>query len=145
MNGPNICQSEDGEEHPCWPSSQAVANIQPLPSSSFVPLPLPSRPGPGGMGSHAISAVFISHMVRSTAHRYNTVCRRLRYFCVRPLTLPGEARWCDRLFCNLSWSSLSGLVPITWPLERWQHGGGHRPGLLECRIAFEGPEHRIRS
>jgi hypothetical protein len=45
MNRPDICQSEDGEEHPGWPSSREVANIQPLPASSFLPLPQRSRPG----------------------------------------------------------------------------------------------------
>jgi hypothetical protein len=45
MNRPDICQSEDGEERPCWPSSQEVENIQPLPASSLVPLPPRSRPG----------------------------------------------------------------------------------------------------
>lgn len=41
-------------------------------------------------GFQAISAVLILHIVRSTAYRYNTVCRRPGYLCVRLLPHPGQ-------------------------------------------------------
>jgi hypothetical protein len=41
------------------------------------------------VGLYAISAIFIFHIVRSTARGYNTVCERVRYLCVRLLTLSG--------------------------------------------------------
>ena len=44
---------------------------------------------PVDVGLYAISAIFIFHIVRLTAHRYNTVRERARYFCVRLLTLSG--------------------------------------------------------
>jgi hypothetical protein len=54
-----------------------------------VRLPQRYRLGLGCLGFQAISAVFISHMVRSTAYGYKTVRGRFGYLCVRRLTLPG--------------------------------------------------------
>jgi hypothetical protein len=41
------------------------------------------------VGLYAISAIFIVQIVRSTARGYNTVRERVRYLCVRLLTLSG--------------------------------------------------------